>query len=109
MVPQPNILPPGAVPIERPKKSSRSSLDKGLYHFVLEFDVVNFDSKLCDYLTVMSPPPESLSGISLDTDSKASGYVSILHKLVFFIPRYKNGGRKIILNKNRGEIICNGP
>ncbi|XP_070763169.1 cyclic nucleotide-gated channel beta-1-like [Enoplosus armatus] len=49
MVPQPVILPPGAVPIEPSNKSSRSSLDK-----------------------ILSPPPESLSGISLDTDSKAS-------------------------------------
>ncbi|XP_073328911.1 uncharacterized protein [Pagrus major] len=50
MVPQP--VPPGAVPIEPSPKSSRSSLDK-----------------------ILSPPPESLSGISLDTDSKASGVV----------------------------------
>lgn len=35
MVPQPVILPPGAVPIERPKKSSRSSLDKGMHQFIL--------------------------------------------------------------------------
>ncbi|XP_076589628.1 uncharacterized protein LOC143322365 isoform X2 [Chaetodon auriga] len=52
MVPQPVILPPGAVPIEPSTKSSRSSLDK-----------------------ILSPPPESLSGISLDTDSKSSGMV----------------------------------
>lgn len=31
MVPQPVMLPPGAVPIERSKKSSRSSLDKSTY------------------------------------------------------------------------------
>lgn len=35
MVPQPVILPPGAVPIERPKKSSRSSLDKGMRQCIL--------------------------------------------------------------------------
>lgn len=35
MVPQPVILPPGAVPIERPKKSSRSSLDKGMHQCIL--------------------------------------------------------------------------
>ncbi|XP_022605580.1 cyclic nucleotide-gated cation channel beta-1-like [Seriola dumerili] len=52
IIPQPVILPPGAVPIEPSAKSSRSSLDK-----------------------LLSPPPESLSGISLDTDSKASGVV----------------------------------
>ncbi|GLD46217.1 cyclic nucleotide-gated cation channel beta-1-like protein, partial [Lates japonicus] len=52
MIPQPVILPPGAVLIEPSTKSSRSSLDK-----------------------ILSPPPESLSGISLDTDSKASGVV----------------------------------
>ncbi|KAM9854306.1 uncharacterized protein ACBR49_002909 [Aulostomus maculatus] len=52
IIPQPAMLPPGAVPIEPSKKSSRSSLDK-----------------------ILSPPPESLSGISLDTDSKASGVV----------------------------------
>ncbi|KAM8750816.1 uncharacterized protein AB9X84_012591 [Acanthopagrus schlegelii] len=50
MVPQP--VTPGSVPIEPSPKSSRSSLDK-----------------------ILSPPPESLSGISLDTDSKASGVV----------------------------------
>ncbi|KAE8296598.1 hypothetical protein D5F01_LYC05359 [Larimichthys crocea] len=49
MVPQP-ILPPGVVP--ETTKSARSSVDKTL-----------------------SPPPESLSGISLDTDSKASNVV----------------------------------
>uniref|UniRef100_A0A087XNH0 Uncharacterized protein n=1 Tax=Poecilia formosa TaxID=48698 RepID=A0A087XNH0_POEFO len=48
IVPQPVILPPGGVPVEAPPKVSRSSLDK-----------------------VLSPPPESLSGISLDTDSRA--------------------------------------
>ncbi|XP_074533486.1 LOW QUALITY PROTEIN: uncharacterized protein LOC141796339 [Halichoeres trimaculatus] len=52
MVPQPVMLPPGAVPIEPSNKSTRSSLDK-----------------------ILSPPPESLSGISLDTDSKASGVI----------------------------------
>ncbi|XP_040894094.1 cyclic nucleotide-gated cation channel beta-1-like [Toxotes jaculatrix] len=52
IIPQPVILPPGAVPIEPSTKSSRSSLDK-----------------------ILSPPPESLSGISLDTDSKASSVV----------------------------------
>uniref|UniRef100_UPI0037E73D31 cyclic nucleotide-gated channel beta-1-like n=1 Tax=Semicossyphus pulcher TaxID=241346 RepID=UPI0037E73D31 len=52
IVPQPAMLPPGAVPIEPSNKSTRSSLDK-----------------------ILSPPPESLSGISLDTDSKASGVV----------------------------------
>ncbi|XP_041651138.1 uncharacterized protein LOC121514833 [Cheilinus undulatus] len=55
MVPQPQMLPPGAVPIEpsnKATKSTRSSLDK-----------------------IFSPPPESLSGISLDTDSKSSGVV----------------------------------
>ncbi|XP_035800161.1 cyclic nucleotide-gated cation channel beta-1-like isoform X2 [Amphiprion ocellaris] len=52
MIPQPVILPPGAVPLEPSSKSSRSSLDK-----------------------ILSPPPESLSGISLDTDSKTSGVV----------------------------------
>ncbi|XP_049928596.1 uncharacterized protein LOC126407598 [Epinephelus moara] len=52
IVPQPVILPPGAVPTEPSNKSNRSSLDK-----------------------IFSPPPESLSGISLDTDSKASGVV----------------------------------
>ncbi|XP_054631750.1 cyclic nucleotide-gated cation channel beta-1-like isoform X8 [Dunckerocampus dactyliophorus] len=49
-IPQPVFLPAGAVSIDsKPKKSSRSSLDK-----------------------ILSPPPESLSGISLDTDSKSS-------------------------------------
>ncbi|XP_051808015.1 cyclic nucleotide-gated cation channel beta-1-like [Acanthochromis polyacanthus] len=52
MIPQPVILPPGAVPPEPSSKSSRSSLDK-----------------------ILSPPPESLSGISLDTDSRTSGVV----------------------------------
>ncbi|KAK2841943.1 hypothetical protein Q5P01_012143 [Channa striata] len=52
IIPQPVTLPPGAVPAEPSSKSSRSSLDK-----------------------IFSPPPESLSGISLDTDSKASGVV----------------------------------
>ncbi|XP_029952812.1 cyclic nucleotide-gated cation channel beta-1-like [Salarias fasciatus] len=50
IIPQP--VPPGAVPIEPKPKSSRTSLDK-----------------------IFSPPPESLSGISLDTDSKASSVV----------------------------------
>ncbi|XP_069018492.1 cyclic nucleotide-gated channel beta-1-like [Embiotoca jacksoni] len=49
MIPHPSILPPGAIPGEQATKSSSSSLDKIL------------------------SPPESLSGISLDTDSKASG------------------------------------
>lgn len=102
MVPQPVILPPGAVPIERPKKSSRSSLDKGLhqyifiwatyFHFGLHIFFVVFFAiiRRCYLLilrrvhilvlsTVMSPPPESLSGISLDTDSKASGCILIQH------------------------------
>ncbi|KAF3854486.1 hypothetical protein F7725_022541 [Dissostichus mawsoni] len=52
MVPQPLVLPPGAVPLEPSTKSSRSSLDK-----------------------ILSPPPESLSGISLDTDGKAPSMV----------------------------------
>ncbi|XP_034542005.1 uncharacterized protein LOC117814653 [Notolabrus celidotus] len=52
MVPQPVMLPPGAVAVEPTNKSTRSSLDK-----------------------ILSPPPESLSGISLDTDSKASGVI----------------------------------
>ncbi|XP_037539315.1 cyclic nucleotide-gated cation channel beta-3 [Nematolebias whitei] len=51
IIPQP-VLPPGAVPTEPAPKSSRSSIDK-----------------------ILSPPPESLSGISLDTDGKASGVV----------------------------------
>ncbi|XP_055365814.1 cyclic nucleotide-gated cation channel beta-1-like [Betta splendens] len=50
IIPQP--VPTGAVPVETASKSSRSSLDK-----------------------ILSPPPESLSGISLDTDSKSSGVV----------------------------------
>ncbi|XP_056454703.1 cyclic nucleotide-gated cation channel beta-1-like [Gadus chalcogrammus] len=53
-IPQPAVLPPGAVAIEprspRSACSNRSSLDK-----------------------VLSPPPESLSGISLDTDGKPGG------------------------------------
>ncbi|XP_063336253.1 cyclic nucleotide-gated cation channel beta-1-like isoform X2 [Pelmatolapia mariae] len=53
IVPQPVILPPGAVPVEPSTKSSHTSLDK-----------------------ILSPPPESLSGISLDTESKASGVVN---------------------------------
>ncbi|XP_056272940.1 uncharacterized protein LOC130195438 [Pseudoliparis swirei] len=52
IIPQSIILPPGVVPSEPPTKASRSSLDK-----------------------VLSPPSESLSGISLDTDSKASAVV----------------------------------
>jgi len=52
IIPQPVILPPGSVPMEQQTRSTRSSLDK-----------------------ILSPPPESLSGISLDTDSKASGVV----------------------------------
>ncbi|XP_035859143.1 cyclic nucleotide-gated cation channel beta-1-like isoform X2 [Sander lucioperca] len=53
MVPQPVMpQPPGAGPIEPSTKSSHSSLDK-----------------------LISPPPESLSGISLDTDGKASAVV----------------------------------
>ncbi|XP_056138382.1 uncharacterized protein LOC130114538 [Lampris incognitus] len=51
-IPQPVMLPPGAVPIEPSPRSNRSSLDK-----------------------ILSPPPESLSGISLDTDGKVSGVV----------------------------------
>ncbi|KAL4006106.1 hypothetical protein ACER0C_005819 [Sarotherodon galilaeus] len=61
IVPQPVILPPGAVPVEPSTKSSRTSLDKMLH-------------VVCS--TVLSPPPESLSGISLDTESKASGVVN---------------------------------
>ncbi|KAM9754591.1 uncharacterized protein ACNS7B_007482 isoform 2-T2 [Menidia menidia] len=49
IIPQPVILPPGAVPIEPPPRPSNSTLEK-----------------------ILSPPPESLSAISLDTDSKAS-------------------------------------
>ncbi|XP_029378259.1 cyclic nucleotide-gated cation channel beta-1-like [Echeneis naucrates] len=52
IIPQPVVLPPGVVPTEPSTKSTRSSLDK-----------------------ILSPPPESLSGISLDTDSKTSGVV----------------------------------
>ncbi|XP_035983077.1 LOW QUALITY PROTEIN: uncharacterized protein LOC105931378 [Fundulus heteroclitus] len=52
IIPQPVIPPPGGVPTEPPAKASHSSLDK-----------------------VLSPPPESLSGISLDTESRASGVV----------------------------------
>ncbi|AWP08848.1 putative cyclic nucleotide-gated cation channel beta-1-like [Scophthalmus maximus] len=53
VMPQAVILPPGAVIVDTsPPKSSRSSLDK-----------------------ILSPPPESLSGISLDTDSKVSSVV----------------------------------
>nr|XP_057944118.1 cyclic nucleotide-gated cation channel beta-1-like isoform X2 [Doryrhamphus excisus] len=56
-IPQPVFLPAGAVSNEsKPKKSSRSSLDKSIYFT----------------FPVLSPPPESLSGISLDTDSKSS-------------------------------------
>ncbi|XP_005734785.1 cyclic nucleotide-gated cation channel beta-1 isoform X3 [Pundamilia nyererei] len=61
IVPQPVILPPGAVPVEPSTKSSCTSLDKMLH-------------VVCS--TVLSPPPESLSGISLDTESKASGVVN---------------------------------
>ncbi|XP_063336255.1 cyclic nucleotide-gated cation channel beta-1-like isoform X4 [Pelmatolapia mariae] len=61
IVPQPVILPPGAVPVEPSTKSSHTSLDKMLH-------------VVCS--TVLSPPPESLSGISLDTESKASGVVN---------------------------------
>ncbi|XP_062277552.1 LOW QUALITY PROTEIN: cyclic nucleotide-gated cation channel beta-1-like [Scomber scombrus] len=50
IIPQPVV--PGAVPEQQPSGSSRNSLDK-----------------------ILSPPPESLSGISLDTDSKASSVV----------------------------------
>ncbi|CAF98899.1 unnamed protein product [Tetraodon nigroviridis] len=54
MVPQPVLVAPAAVVVEPAKKTStRSSLDK-----------------------IASPPPESLSGISLDTESKVSGVVS---------------------------------
>ncbi|XP_040024532.2 uncharacterized protein LOC120812510 isoform X1 [Gasterosteus aculeatus] len=59
MVPQPILLSPGAVPIEPSSRASHSSLDKSTY-------------TLWQFL---SPPPESLSGISLDTDSKASAVV----------------------------------
>ncbi|KAM4554434.1 LOW QUALITY PROTEIN: uncharacterized protein V3H82_018656 [Fundulus diaphanus] len=52
IIPQPVIHPPGGVPTEPPAKASHSSLDK-----------------------ILSPPPESLSGISLDTESRASGVV----------------------------------
>ncbi|KAK5609878.1 hypothetical protein CRENBAI_013523 [Crenichthys baileyi] len=52
IIPQPVILPSGGVPTEPPPKASRSSLDK-----------------------ILSPPPESLSGISLDTESTTSGVV----------------------------------
>ncbi|XP_061532258.1 cyclic nucleotide-gated cation channel beta-1-like isoform X4 [Phycodurus eques] len=56
-IPQPVLVPPGSAPIEpKPKKTPRSSLDKSTYFTFL----------------VLSPPPESLSGISLDTDGKAS-------------------------------------
>ncbi|XP_061679422.1 cyclic nucleotide-gated cation channel beta-3-like [Syngnathoides biaculeatus] len=52
-IPQPVLLPAGSVPIEpKPQKTPRSSLDK-----------------------ILSPPPESLSGIVLDTDSRASAMV----------------------------------
>ncbi|XP_019743872.1 cyclic nucleotide-gated cation channel beta-1-like [Hippocampus comes] len=52
-IPQPVLIPASSVPIEpKPQNTSRSSLDK-----------------------ILSPPPESLSGISLDTDSKASAVV----------------------------------
>nr|XP_061812932.1 cyclic nucleotide-gated cation channel beta-3-like [Nerophis lumbriciformis] len=52
-IPQPVLIPASSVPLEpKPKKTPRSSLDK-----------------------ILSPPPESLSGISLDTDSKASAVV----------------------------------
>ncbi|XP_017274557.1 cyclic nucleotide-gated cation channel beta-1 [Kryptolebias marmoratus] len=51
IIPQP-VMPPGAVPSEPAPKATRSSIDK-----------------------ILSPPPESLSGISLDTDGKASGVV----------------------------------
>ncbi|MEQ2205048.1 hypothetical protein XENOCAPTIV_023888, partial [Xenoophorus captivus] len=49
IIPQPVILPSGGIPTEPPPKASRSSLDKVL------------------------SPPESLSRISLDTESTASG------------------------------------
>ncbi|XP_077423438.1 uncharacterized protein LOC144053176 isoform X4 [Vanacampus margaritifer] len=59
-IPQPILIPANSVPIEpKPKKTPRSSLDKSTYFTFL----------------VLSPPPESLSGISLDTDSKASAVV----------------------------------
>nr|XP_061826224.1 cyclic nucleotide-gated cation channel beta-1-like [Nerophis lumbriciformis] len=52
-IPQPILLPASATSIEsKHKKTPRSSLDK-----------------------ILSPPPESLSGISLDTDGKASNVV----------------------------------
>ncbi|XP_077371723.1 uncharacterized protein LOC144015531 isoform X3 [Festucalex cinctus] len=59
-IPQPVLVPASSVPIEpKPKKTPRSSLDKSTYFTFL----------------VLSPPPESLSGITLDTDSKASAVV----------------------------------
>ncbi|XP_077453489.1 cyclic nucleotide-gated channel beta-1 isoform X1 [Stigmatopora argus] len=59
-IPQPILIPAGSVPLEpKPKKSPRSSLDKSTYFKFL----------------VLSPPPESLSGISLDTESKTSAVV----------------------------------
>lgn len=83
MVPQPVLVPPGAIIIEPAKKTStRSSLDKstkahtntslGQLLYLLVKSEHNLYSSLCP---VMSPPPESLSGISLDTEGKVSGYV----------------------------------
>ncbi|KAM4618196.1 uncharacterized protein ACJ7VT_007595 [Polymixia lowei] len=69
-IPQPVILPPGAVPLER---SSRSSLDK-----------------------ILSPPPESLSGISLDTDGKASGVqLKFYRKLKLARLQFEPDGRSL--------------
>ncbi|XP_049578630.1 cyclic nucleotide-gated channel beta-1-like isoform X2 [Syngnathus scovelli] len=59
-IPQPVLIPASSVPIEpKAKKTPRSSLDKSTYFT----------------FPVLSPPPESLSGITLDTDNKASGMV----------------------------------
>ncbi|XP_026166987.1 cyclic nucleotide-gated cation channel beta-1 [Mastacembelus armatus] len=72
MIPQPAVVPPGAVPTEPSSKSSRSSLDKNAYFAIAGYIHVCCLS-VCS--AVLSPPPESLSGISLDTDSKASSVV----------------------------------
>lgn len=80
IIPQPVVQPPGGVPTEPPPKTSRSSLDKStssLYVAIANnaFLILVFSTDPNAFLssTVLSPPPESLSGISLDTDSKASG------------------------------------
>ncbi|XP_034032824.1 uncharacterized protein LOC117516055 isoform X2 [Thalassophryne amazonica] len=52
IIPQSILLPPGAVPVETSPKLSCKSVDKTL-----------------------SSPPESLSGISLDTDGRSTGVV----------------------------------